>query len=119
MELGYLRRQLSLWGRLCRAVGVGYPTMSTTERARIGRGGSFDGPSLPDDIAEIDALVARIPPQHKLILVEAYTKSGEWYDHAARLQLSKDAYFRRKKTAEVYLNAALMSANDGLRSMAS
>jgi hypothetical protein len=112
MDLGYLRRQLSLWGRLCCAMGGGYPTMAATERARIGRGGVFDGPKLPDDIAELDVLVSRSPPQHKLILVEHYTKSGGWKDHAARLRLEKDAYFRRKKTAEVYLNTILMVRMD-------
>jgi hypothetical protein len=107
MNLDYLRRQLSLWGRLSRAMGGGYPTMSATEKARVGRGGSFDGPKLPDDIAEIDACVSRAPPQHKLILVEFYTKDGDYRDHAARLRLSIDALYRRRKTAEVYLNTAL------------
>lgn len=103
-ELHDLRRCLTLWGRLGRAIGIGYPTMAATEKARIGRGGSFDGPSLPDDIAELDALISRSPPQHKLIIVETYTKSGNYEDHAARLRISVDAFFRRRKTAEVYLN---------------
>jgi hypothetical protein len=106
-DLAYLRRQLSLWGRLCRAVGIGYPTMAATEKARVGRGGAFDGPTLPDDIAEIDVCVARSPPQHKLVLVECYTKDGDYRDHAARLRLSVDSYYRRRKRAEVYLNTAL------------
>ena len=105
-DLHFIRMQLSLWGRLCRAMGLGYPTMAATEKARIGRGGVFNGPSLPDDIAELDGLIARSPPQHKLIIVEAYTKGGDYRDHAARLRLSVDAYYRRKKSAEVYLNTS-------------
>lgn len=111
MELYWIRRQLWLWGRLCRAVGVGYPSMCATEKARVGRGGSFDGPNLPPDIAELDTVIARAPPQHKLILVEAYTKGGDYHDHAARLMLSVDSYYRRKKSAELYLNTTLRTAN--------
>ncbi len=110
-DLCWIRMRLTAWGRLCRAQGIGYPTMAATERARIGRGGSFDGPRLPDDLAEIDVAVARSPPQHKLILVEVYTKEAHWREHAARLRLSADGYYRRKKSAEVYLNTALRSAN--------
>jgi DNA-directed RNA polymerase specialized sigma24 family protein len=113
-NLDYLRRQLSLWGRICRAVGIGYPTMAATERARVGRGGSFDGPKLPEDIAEIDSFVSRCPPQHKLILVEFYTKDGDYRDHAARLRISVDALYRRRKRAEVYLNTLLNSANESV-----
>ncbi len=110
-NLSTLRSYLALWGRLCRVVGPGYPTMAAIEKARIGRGGVFDGPYLPDDIAELDAQVARCPPQHKLILVECYTKSGDYRDHAARLRLSVDAWYRRKKSAEVYLNTLWTGAN--------
>lgn len=110
-ELHDIRIKLTLWGRLCRAIGVGYPTMASHERARIGRGGAFDGPSLPDEIAELDTLIARSPPQHKLILVEVYTKGGDYRDHSARLNLSVDAFYRRRKRAEVYLNTQWRGAN--------
>lgn len=111
-ELFWLRRKLTQWGRICRAVGVGYPTMAATEKARIGRNGSFNGPSLPEDLEVIDWAVARCPPQHKLILVECYTKTGDYRDHAAHLCLSVDAWFRRRNRAEVYLNTSLQSANE-------
>jgi hypothetical protein len=74
--------------------------MASHEKARIGRGGSFDGPNLPEDLAALDGVVARIEPQHKLIIVECYTKFGDWQDHAARLQLTKPTFFRRKNIAE-------------------
>lgn len=110
-DLHDIRIRLTLWGRLCRAIGIGYPTMAATERARIGRGGAFDGPSLPNDIAELDVCIARCPPHHKLMLVEVYTKTGDYRDHAARLRISVDAYYRRKKRAEVYLNTLWRGAN--------
>jgi hypothetical protein len=106
MELYWIRLKLSQWGRMCRAIGIGYPTMASHERARSGRGGAFER-ALPQDIAEIDVCIARSPPQHKLILVECYTKDAHWREHAARLSLSVDAYYRRKKTAELYLNSQL------------
>jgi hypothetical protein len=108
-----LRRRLTLWGRISRALGIGYPTMSSHEKARIGRGGVFNGPHMPDDLIEIDVAIARAPPQHKLMLVEVYTKEAHWREHAARLHLSEDGYFRRKKKAEVFLYRTLTSA-DGI-----
>src|SRR5690242_20355740 len=96
-ELIWIRLKLTQWGRVCRVLGIGYPTMSATEKARIGRGGSFGGPSLPPDLEEIDHEIAVAPAEHKIVLVEVYTKSGGWRDHAVRLALGKDAYFDRKK----------------------
>jgi hypothetical protein len=113
MELYWIRLKLCQWGRMSRAIGVGYPSMASHEKARVGRGGVFER-ELPQDIAEIDVAIARSPPQHKLILVECYTKEAHWREHAARLSLSVDSYFRRKKKAEVYLNTVLRTANESL-----
>lgn len=111
-DLYWIRLKLAQWGRLCRAVGMGYPGMSATEKAARGRGGRFDGPSLPDDLAEVDSVIAIAPPQHKLILVECYTKYGDYKDHAARLRLSVDAYYRRKNLAEKHVYWSLRTANE-------
>lgn len=109
-----IRIQLTRWGRICRALGIGYPSMAATEKARIGRGGAFDGPSLPPDLAEIDYEVTVAPAEHKRILIEVYTKSGAWREHALRLGLGKDAYYDSRKRAEVYLNARLGQPNRNL-----
>ena len=114
MDLTDIRMRLTLWGRLSRYSGKGYPTMAATEKARIGRGGASDGPYLPPDIQVLDAVVSRLPPQHKLVLVECYTKDGHWTDHATRLRLSVDSYFRRKKTAETFLKTSLTAQMDSL-----
>jgi hypothetical protein len=111
--LDYLRSTLRLWGLVCRRMGVGFSSMSSHEKARIGRGGLFDGLNIPDWLAHIDHGVAASPPQHKLMLVEHYTKHGGHAEHMARLRqnhiiiLSKSAYYRKLNTAEAYLNTRL------------
>lgn len=99
----WVRLKLYQWGRWSRARGIGYPTMSTTERARIGRGGVFEGPHLPPDIEEVEVAVARSYPQHKLMLIEHYTKAGSIREHAARLGLTRMSYWRRKDRAEAHV----------------
>jgi len=106
-EIQWIRLKLYQWGRWSRFRGLGFPSMSTTEKARIGRGGVWDGPTLPEDIEVIDLAVARSLPQHKLILVEHYTKEGSVRDHAARLALSRMTYWRRKALAENHLGILL------------
>lgn len=115
-----LRNRLRLWGSVCRRMGVGYASMSSHEKARVGRGGVFDGPNIPEWLADIDSGVTRCPPHHKLMLVEVYTKSGDWKDHIARLRhhriviQSVSAYYRRKNSAEVYLNTLLSRGSESM-----
>jgi hypothetical protein len=107
MELHWIRLKLGQWGRRCRAIGIGYPTMSTHEKARVGPGGSFTGPCLPPDLEEIDYAVTIAPPNHKMVIVECYTKEGTRSDHANRLHLSEAAFYARKKKAEVFIYQTL------------
>lgn len=106
-SIGWLRLRLTRWGRICRAVGIGYPSMSSHEKAIRGRGGLFDGPSMPDDLLDLDAAIVRLEPQHKLVIVEFYTKSGTMEEHAARLNLTRPNFYRRKNLAENRLNTAV------------
>lgn len=106
-----IRIQLTRWGRISRALGIGYPTMAATEKARVGRGGSFNGPSLPPDLAEIDYEVTISPFEHKRVIIEVYTKSGAWREHALRLGMGRDMYYDSRKRAEVYLNSRLCQPN--------
>lgn len=116
--LDHLRSTLRLWGLVCRRMGVGYSSMSSHEKARIGRGGVFDGLNIPDWLAHVDHGIAISPPQHKLMLVEHYSKHGNRYDHIARLRQnhieinSVSAYYRRLNVAEVYLNSMLHGGNE-------
>lgn len=99
-DLAWIRRQLYHWGVRNRVRGIGYPTMATTEQARIGRGGAFDGPSLPPDLLEVDWAVRQLERPHKAIITECYTHYGTHRDHMIRLHLPERTYFHCKKTAE-------------------
>lgn len=94
------RAMLSQWGRCCRAMSGGYPTMAATEKARIGRGGIPGTQELPERVRAIDAIVARLATSYRIILVESYTKGGTTRQHAARLGLSSGDYWRRRTRAE-------------------
>lgn len=101
MELHWIRRQLYHWGLMNRAQGIGYPTMATMEKARIGRGGAPVGRSLPPDLEDVDIAVRRLEPQHKMVIAECYTHFGTHSDHMIRLRMPETTYFRRKKIAEL------------------
>jgi hypothetical protein len=113
-SLHWIRRQLYHWGVRCRAQGIGYPAMATTEKARIGRGGSFCGPSLPPDLEELDLVVARLAPQPKAIITECYTHFGTHSDHMIRLRLPARTYFARKKSAETLVYWSLQGGSESL-----
>lgn len=117
MNLHWIRVLLMQWGARNRAQGIGYPTMAATEKARVGRGGLFREPELPQDLAEVDAAVNQLEPQHRMIIAECYTHRGTHADHAIRLRLSEASYYRRKKVAEQRVNAALTRERDFLHSM--
>jgi hypothetical protein len=100
MDLHWVRRQLYYWGLRNRVQGIGYPSMATTEKARVGRGGAPDGPYLPQDLIEVDLAVRKLKPGHKEIIAECYTHGGTHSDHMIRLRLPERTYFARKKSAE-------------------
>jgi hypothetical protein len=103
VDLCWTCAKLAHWGRCVRERGAGFPSMTSHEKARIGRGGVYTGPSMPDDLVELDRIVFLAPPQHKRVIVEVYTKHGRSADHAARLQLSVRDYWRRKTRAEQFV----------------
>ena len=111
-DLTWIRRQLYAWGVINRVRGIGYPTMAATEKARVGRGGLFDGPSLPPDLAEIDWAVRQLEPTHKRIIAECYTHYGTHRDHMIRLRLPERTYFHCKKTAEQKVYWVLQSCSE-------
>jgi hypothetical protein len=116
MNLHWIRRQLYHWGLRNRAQGIGYPTMATMEKARVGRGGVFEGPSLPPDLEDVDLAVRRLEPQHKLVIAECYTHWGTHADHMIRLRMSERTYFRRKNLAETRVYSLLQRDSDFLQS---
>ena len=116
MDLTWLRIKLTQWGRANRVTGIGYPTMSATEKARIGRGGAFQEPSLPPDLEEIDQAVRLLEARDKAVIAECYTHTGTHSDHMIRLCMSETTYFRRKKVAESNVYCLLQRDSDFLES---
>ncbi len=100
IDLQWIRIQLYQWGLRNRARGIGYPTMSATEKARVGRGGVFSEPELPPDLEEIDAAVRQLDSDNKAIISECYTHYGTHEEHMARLRMARATYFRKKNLAE-------------------
>lgn len=92
---------LVVWGRMVRDRGPGYPSMSSHEKARIGRGGGRDPlVRLPPDIEVIDNAVTAAPVDYKAVLIEHYTKGGYVNEKAAHLRISRSTYYARKASAE-------------------
>lgn len=112
----WVRRQLYEWGARNYAQGIGYPPLSVSEKMRVGRGGRFEGPSLPPDLEDVDAAVRLLEPQHKLIIAECYTHRGTHSDHMIRLRLPARSYFRRKNTAEQRVYCLLQRGSEFLQS---
>jgi hypothetical protein len=104
--IGFTRRRLSDWGRWAKGGLPSMPTMSSTEKARIGRGGT-PNLDMPPDIAEIDNIICRAEAAHKLILIVFYVQAGALGDKAARLNLSRHSFRRHLDRAEWYVNSAL------------
>jgi hypothetical protein len=117
MNLSWIRIKLYEWGVRNRAEGIGYPTMSSHEKARVGRGGVFEGPSLPPDLEEVDQAVRRLEPQHKMVIAECYTHRGTHDDHMIRLQMPARTYYRRKNIAEQRVYTLLQCGSGFLQSM--
>ncbi len=115
-NLSTLRSYLALWGRLCRVVGPGYPTMAAIEKARIGRGGASYEVFLPPDLEEVDMAVRMLEPRDKRVIAECYTHSGSHFDHMVRLQMCESTYFRRKKVAETNVYCLLQRDSEFLQS---
>ena len=100
--------KLRQWGRMVMDGGLGYPPMSTTEKARIGRGGGQDSNiELPPDLEVIDNAVATAPVEFKTVLVEHYSKDGMPSEKAAHLGISRSMYYARKLSAERYIATVL------------
>lgn len=107
--IGFTRRRLSEWGRWAKGGLPSMPTMSSTEKARIGRGGT-PNLDMPPDIAEVDIIVCRADPAQRLILIVHYVQAGTLGEKAARLNLSRHSFRRHLDRAEWYVNSALDAA---------
>ena len=90
------------WGSWARGGIPSLPTMSTTEKARIGRGG-VPSDEMPPIIAEVDHVVCIAPADQRIVLIVAYAHTGPVKDKAMRLRLSRWQFRRRLERAESFV----------------
>ncbi|CAB4121068.1 hypothetical protein UFOVP154_18 [uncultured Caudovirales phage] len=99
-----VRVWLTRWGRWARTGMPGsLPHMSTTEKARIGRGGNGSDAQMPPDIAEIDHLICLTPPAEKRVLIVYYTQSGRKAEKAARLSMTVREFSELRERGESFV----------------
>jgi hypothetical protein len=99
----WVKRRLTFWGRWARSgVAPSLPTMSTTEKARIGRGGVPDD-SMPPDIAEVDHVVCIAPPEVRQVLIVYYAQTGSKVEKARRVGITRYAFGRRLERGESFV----------------
>jgi hypothetical protein len=108
----WTRVRLGQWGKWCRGRAIsGYPTASAFFWANSGARASQSGSDAPDDIAEIDAAVGKIPQPLRQILVIYYCTTGPLWFKAGRLYMSRRTMMRRLRTAEGKVHFQLTVAN--------
>lgn len=108
----WTRVRLGQWGKWCRGRSVsGYPSASAFMFANMGARASGDGRDVPDDIAEIDAAVAKIPAPLRQVLVIYYCTTAPLWFKATRLYISRRTMMRRLRTAEEKVHHELLLAD--------
>ena len=99
-----VRVMLTKWGRWARGGLPGeLPHMSTTEKARIGRGGRGDDREMPHDVAEVDKAVWKAPKEQRLVLIVYYAQAGHIMDKAYRMEISLKEFKQRKEMGESFI----------------
>ena len=98
-----VRLVLTEWGRWARTGMPGkLPSMSTTEKARMGRGGAGES-EPPPHILEVNHLVNTTPSPERMTLVVFYSQHGSIPEKAHRLGISRWTFRRRLERAESYI----------------
>ena len=98
----WVRARLRVWGHWGRGGVPSLPTMSTTEKVRIGRGG-VPCDDMPDPVAEVDAVVRSAPTDQRIVLIVAYTQTGPLAEKARRLHITRWTFKRRLERAESFV----------------
>lgn len=108
----WTRVRLGQWGRWCRGRAVsGYPSASAFVFANSGARAANDLSGAPEDIAEVDAAVAKLSSPLRQVLVTYYCTSAPVWFKAARLYMSRRTLMRRVKTAEEKVHFYLVLAD--------
>ena len=108
----WTRVRLGQWGKWCRGRAIsGYPSASAFVFANSGARAADDLTGTPDDIAEIDAAVAKLSAPLRQVLVMYYCTTAPLWFKAARLYMSRRTLMRRVKTAEEKVHFYLILAD--------
>lgn len=100
----WTRMRLSQWGKWCRGRAVsGYPSASAFFYANSGER-SAAGTEAPDDIAEVDAAVAKISAPLRQVLILFYCTTGPVWWKAQKVFTSRRTLMRRVRLAEERVN---------------
>lgn len=102
--IAWTRLRLVAWGHYNRLGLPTYPSECPYLRQTVGHGHESNP---PEDVQEIDSIVARAEPKDKLIIVVAYAQGGSMRDKAQRLHLAKTTYARHLDRAEWYVHQSL------------
>ena len=107
--IDWTRHRLRTWGRYCRGnLVTGYPTRAAFTRAGEGGRGGSDR-DMPEDIAEVDQAIARIPLNSRGILITVYCKPGPLWWKAHHMHVSTSTLRRRLVQAESRIDRVLTS----------
>lgn len=104
--IGWTRLRLTAWGRWARGGLPSLPTMSSTEKARMGRGGTGDR-DMPAHIAEVDHAVALTPMPQKRVLIVFYCQQGRITEKASRLEMDRHRFRRLLAQGESFVESNL------------
>lgn len=108
----WTRVRLGQWGKWCRGRSIsGYPSASAFMFANMGARALGDGRDVPQDIAEIDAAIAKIPAPLRQVLVIYYCTTAPLWFKATRLYISRRTLMRRLRTAEEKVHYELLLAD--------
>lgn len=109
-DIAYTRMKLAQWARYCRGrVRTGYPTSAAFTHADEGDRAHDDTSAMPQDLSEIDRVVAHLTEIHRVPLLAFYVARGPLEVRAARLKTSRRTLMRRVATAEQKVHLSLMS----------
>ncbi len=107
--IDWTRVRLSQWGYWCRHGGVylGLPRAAAFTHANEGARGTDGGRDMPDDLAELDRIVAQMPHLHRQPIMAYYVREGPLWFRALSVGCSPRTLCRRVQVAEQWIDRRL------------
>lgn len=104
------RIRIARWAKACRGRSTnGWPSASAFTHANEGDRAHDQARDLPGDLSEIDRVIARLAPTHRIPLLAFHLTRASAEVKAARLRISRRTLMRRVELAERQVHLALMS----------